>query len=493
MIVYKQPPIIEQWRGTTFVRQITEFKSFTRSAGLNEVREPELSLPLTYLYKVLNGDIIRVYLAGVKYEDYRVHIVINDASETDGGVSLTLEPSCGSVLRCAATSGATVFDNLTVVDTFTTIGKYILDETGSTIPLVFVNPNNFNFTGRLNASGRNMLEVLRTLCGSSGNSFRVKDTCAVEVGQFGEDSGLAFVGPGNDHGDVHLRWLSSQYTEDVSEVTSALYVEGGGYHKEGSSDNFTLLMGDNTTGGATQYSTVPAGYVIELIKRNSKDYFRLRKIGATGCTRAINIGGVSPLGEKLKEHIYPAQQLMTNIAVKYLEIKSQAVRRVDLVCPWCIVDLVIGQKARVRVPNGEGGYVVDEMMYINEYEHRFQGETITTAVTLSNRLYDPDELLSSSNQNVNEKGDKTPVTASGSITQTISFTATLLNAACNTTGRLVNIDYSGSHYTAQPTLVITVPPGVTYSVINADKSSAQICIVATAYPQTGTVVISGPA
>ncbi len=493
MIVYKNPPIIEQWRGPNFIREIRDFKTFTRSAGLNEVREPEMTLPIPYLYQVLNGDIIRVYISGVKYEDYRVHIVINDASETDGGVSLTLEPSCGSILRCAATSGNTVFDDLTVVDTFTTIAKYILDETGSTIPLVFVNPNNFNFTGRLNANGRNMLEVLRTLCGSSGNSFRVKDTCAIEVGQFGEDSGLAFVGPGNDHGDVHLRWLSSQYTEDVSEVTSALYVEGGGYNKEGSTSNYTLLMGDNTTGKAPVLSTVPAGYVLELIKRNLKDYFRLRKVGATGCTRAINIGGVSPLGENLLQHVYPAQQLLTDIAVRYLEVKSQAVRRVDLVCPWCIVDLVIGQKARVRIPDGKGGFIVDEMMYINEYEQRFQSETINTAITLSNRLYDPDELLSSSNQNVNEKGDKTPVTASGSITQTISFTATVLSPTCGTLGRLVTIDYSGSHYTAIPTLVVTVPAGATYAILNASKSSAQICVTATTYPQVGTVTISGPA
>jgi len=492
MIVSKELPVIEQWRGVNFIRRILKFKSFTRSGALNEVREPELILPITDLYTVQNNDTIRVYISGVKFEDYRVHLVVNDASETDGGVTLSLEPSCGSVLRCAATSGATVFDDLTVVDTFNKIGQYILDETGRTIPLVFVNPNNFNFGGRLNANGRNMLEVIRNLCGVSGNSFRVKDDCTIEVGQFGEESGLIFGGPGNDHSDIRLSWIHSQFTDDISELTSALYVEGGGYTKEGSNDNYVLLMGDNTTGKAPEYSTVPAGYVIELIKRNLKDYFRLRKIGAVGCTRAINIGGVTPLGEKLLEHIYPAQQLLTDIAVKYLEMKSQAVRRVDLVCPWIILDMIVGKKALVTIPDGNGGYVISESMYVTEYEHRYQSDSMTTAVTLSSQLYDPDDLLSSSNQNVNTKGDKVPVTGVGSITQVVSFVATVTNPVCGVTGRQVTVDYSGAHYTAVPTLTITAPVGGTAVLLTATKSQATLCVTAAAYPAVGAVTVAGP-
>ena len=364
MFVYRVPPIIEHYRNGQYIRRIQNFRSLTLPSALNEVREPELALPVDECYSIQLGDTIRVKMGDVTLEDYTVHLVVDDADDIDGSVSLTLEPSCGSILRCAATSGNTVFDDLNALSTFTTIGSYITEEVGKTLPITFVNPNNFNLGGRLNANGRNMLEVLRTLCGATGNSFRVTNQCGLEIGQFGEASGLRLAGAGTDHDSINLHWLKSSLTRDASAIASALYVEGGGYHKEGSSDNYVLLMGDNTTGGATQYSTVPPGYVIELIKRNKKDYFRLRKVGAVGCTRAINIGNVTPLGEK-KADIYAAEQLLTNIAVKYLEMSSSAVIRLDVVCPWALVGLVVGQKVQAVINAPYGRLLLDENIYIN--------------------------------------------------------------------------------------------------------------------------------
>lgn len=484
-------PVIEHWRNGLFLRRVIGLKSLTLSAALNEVREPELLVTMDYIYLFQNGDVIRVKLNNVTYEDYTVHLIVDDAQDTDGGVTLTLEPSCGSILRCAATSGNTVFDDINVLTTFTTIGTYITEELGKTLPITFVNPNNFNLGGRLNANGRNMLEVLRTLCGSSGNSFRVTNTCGLEIGQFGESSGLRFGGAGHDHDATNIRWLKCMVSRDASDIAAALYVEGGGYRKENSGDNYVLLMGDNTTGKAPVLSTVPAGYVLELIKRNKKDYFRLRKIGAVGCTRAINIGNVTPLGEKLAD-IYSAQQLLTDIAVTYLEMKSNAATRVELVCQWALVDLVVGQKSRIVVNAPDGTSVVNAEMYLREYEIRFQSDTITTALVFSSNLYEPDDLLSSSNQNVNQKGDKTPATGVGSITQAIIVNATLTSPVCNTTGRLVTLDYAGARYTAVPTIALSPPSGVTATVVSSTRTGATICVTASAYPQVFSATVSGP-
>lgn len=491
MFVFRTPPVIELWRGGVYLRRLDHFKSLTLSGALNEVREPELILSMDESYMVQIGDVVRVKIDSVTFEDYNVHIIVDDVQDTDGGVTLSLEPSCGSILRCAATSGNTVFDDVNVLTTFTTIGTYLTEELGKTMPITLVNPNSFNLGGRLNANGRNMLEVLRTLCGASGNSFRVTNSCGLEIGQFGEDSGLRFGGPGHDHDPTNVRWLKCAVTRDAADIAAALYVEGGGYHKEGSNDSYTLLMGDNTTGGAAQYSIVPPGYVIELIKRNKKDYFRLRLVGAIGCTRAISIGNITPLGEK-KTDIYAAQQMLTNIAVKYLEVKSKPAIRVDLVCPWALMGLVAGQKAQIVINDLDGRNVISDSYYITEYEIRFQGDTITTALTLSNRLYDPDDLLSTSNQNLNQKGDKVPATGVGSLSQSIVANATLLLPACGVTGRLVTVDYSGARYTATPTLTVSTALGITATVVSANRTTATICVEATSYPQQIVVSVSGP-
>lgn len=488
--IQKSPAVVHHYRNDVYLRRVL-YKSITFPFALNEVREAEMVCPSTLLHTFNINDTIQVASGDCVPEIYRVILVTDNQQEQDGGTTVSLEPTSGALLRCAATSGATLFDDLSVILTFQKIATYITEETGKTIPIVFVNPNNFNFGGRLNANGRNMLEVLRNLCGATGNSFRIRNN-ALEIGQFGEDSGLIFNGAGNDHNLGAFKWKQIRVERDASEVTSAVYVEGGGYKKEGSTDSFTLLMGDDTTGMAPQFSTVPAGYLLEIVTRNAKRYFRLRKVGAIGCSRAINIGGVSPLGERLLADIYPAQQLLTDIAVKYLEVKSQEALKVDIICPWTLCDVVDGQKAHVTFIRYDGQVIIDADLYIVAHEIRYANDSVETAITLSNLLYDPDSLLESSNQNVDKKGDSAPAIGVGTIKQTVSYNAASTATVCNVTGRQVTIDYSATRYTAVPTITIIPVAGYTVSLISATKSSATLCVIGATYPVTGSVDISGP-
>lgn len=492
-MIIRDKAIIEIYRGAGYIGRLL-YKSLTLSYALNEVREPELVIPIVEADKVRIGDTIRVRTEAGQ-EDYIVHIITTDYSESDPGAILSLEP-CGSVLRCAAISGDTLFDESTVVGVFNKISQHMVEEIGTTIPVVLSNVGNFNFGARYSTSGNNILESLRNVCGATGNSFRIlNNPCRLEIGQFGEDSGAFFTGPGKDHSALGLKWLSIKHTSDWTDIVNAIYVEGGSYSL--GDNQMTLLMGDGTVTPA-RYSTVPPDYALDLVTRNGKKYFRLRKISALGCSRRINIGGVSPVVAKgsddpTKPEITKAEQLLTDIAVKYLSIKSQPSIMIDIIAPWVITDLKIGATARVVLRDLKAAPVlVDLPYYITALEFRWSDDSIQTAVTLSNRLYDPDELLSVSNQSTDKKGNPVPVQGVGVIEQAIPVTVTNLNPTCDLVGRLATIDYSAAKYTATPTITPSFGVGNNATIVSANKTTATICVTGP-IPAVGTVKVSGVA
>ncbi len=478
---------------------IKRFTIISASLGfaLNEIREH--SLEVSGRENILEGDTVRLAINNVIYGDYAITIFEHGLSSDAGyTTSLTLVP-CSNILQSVAMPGNDPFEKTTNLAVFTHLSRFIMQETGFYFPITFVNADSVAMGAHFAVNSSNALDMLRNLCGATGNAFRLSDSCGLEVGKFGQSSGMFIKTGGNGRYKNILYPTSVRLSSDSSDIYGAVYAEGGSFTKKENPTNpddkgksVNLQMGSYYI---TKFTiTPPEGFTMVTSVAGEKTYYKLTKDGAPITkSKKIQIGGISPQKENDLQSEMDAATLLTEVASRY--ITAKCVPNIVVTCRFegYIQDFDLGDTAHVYLAD-EGkktkDTIIDEDLYVTGIEYSTQTDIGYTSITLSNRISDPEDLLQSAKGSAAGDSGYKPYQEFGQYSNIVLATVMDGSPVCDTIGREVSINYEAYGYIDAPHITINCPSGYSAVVTSSDNTNAVICVNAFGTWPTTPIVIT---
>lgn len=465
--------------------------------ALNEIREH--ALEVKGRENILDGDAIRLSMDNTTYGDYAVTIFEHGLSDDSGyTTSLTLVP-CLNVLQSVAMPGNDPFEKTTNLSVFTHLSAFIMQETGFYFPISFVNADSVAMGAHFAVNASNALDMLRSLCGATGNAFRLSDSCGIEVGKFGESSGMFIKTGGNGRYKNILYPTSVRFSSDSSDVYGAVYVEGGSFtKKENPSDpddkgkSVNLQMGSYYI---TQFTiTPPEGFTMVTSVSGDKTYYKLTKDGAPITkSKKIQVGGITPIKENDLQSEIDAATLLTEVASRY--ITAKCVPNIVVTCRFegYIQDFDLGNTVRVYLADEAKKTketIIDDDLYVTGIEYSTQTDTGFTSITLSNRIADPEDLLQSAKGSSSGDSGYKPYQEFGQYSNIVLATVMDASPVCDVIGREVSINYEAYGYIDAPHITVNCPSGYSAVITSSSNTNAVICVNAFGTWPTTPIVIT---
>lgn len=465
--------------------------------ALNEIREH--SLEVKGRENILDGDTVRLSIDNTTYGDYAITIFDHSLSDDSGYVTnLTLVP-CSNVLQSVAMPGNDPFEKTTNLSVFTHLSAFILQETGFYFPISFVNADSVAMGAHFAVNASNALDMLRSLCGATGNAFRLSESCGIEVGKFGESSGIFIKTGGNGRYKNILYPTSVRFSSDSSDVYGAVYVEGGSFtKKENPADpddkgkSVNLQMGSYYI---TKFTiTPPEGFTIVTSVSGDKTYYKLTKNGAPITkSKKIQVGGITPQKENDLQSEIDAATLLTEVASRYITAKS--VPNIVVTCRFegYIQDFDLGSTVRVYLADEARktkDTIIDDDLYVTGIEYSTQTDIGYTSITLSNRISDPEDLLQSAKGSSSGDSGYKPYQEFGQYSNIVLATVMDGSPVCNGIGREISINYAAYGYINAPHITVNCPSGYSATITSSDLTDAVICVTAMATWPTTPVIIT---
>lgn len=467
------------------------------SFALNEIREH--SIEVYGREEILDDDTVRFVIDGTTYGDYGI-TMFDFGLSSDGGyvTSMTLVP-CSNVLQSVAMPGNDPFQETTNLGVFRQISKFVMQETGEYFPVSFVNADSVLMDAHFAVNASNALDMLRSLCGATSNAFRLSRSCGIEVGKFGADSGLVIKTGSNGRYKNILYASSVTYSKDSSDVYGAVYAEGGSFtKKQNPSDpddngkSVNLQMGSYYI---TEFNvTPPDGYTMVTSIAGDRTYYKLTKDGGpVKKSKKIQISGIVPKKENDYDSELAAATLLTQVASRYLEAKSEPNIVVTCRLEGYVQDADIGDTVRVYLADEAKKLketIIDDDLYIIGIEYSTQTDVGYTTLTLSSRISDPEDLLQSAKGSLSGDTGYHPYQEFGQYANIVLASVHDGNPVCNGQGREISVNYAAYGYIATPNIVITCPAGYSAVITSSDLTDATICVTSYSTWTTTPVIIS---
>jgi len=475
------PPVVYHIRNGSTIGMLPFVKLNTRAA-LAEASISSIVLDSRYACVIKNGDTIRVSCNACEIGDFTV--IDHDISFSDdkAEVNVSLAP-CVNALRCTPIPSNTIFQGITNTQAYQAIVDLVSNDACSTIPIQFNNVSTQLFGARVNLGGANALEALRALTAATGNTFSWSNNgCKLIVGQMGQKQNV-YIRIGNNYNSLPYYFAKSMsIKKDAGEVYGCAYVEGGNYTIPTVADptkteTVTLSIGSDKTGN--QYlAQTPSGYTITQVIRLGKTYYKMCKSnGDTSCcATTVSIGGITPKTNSLADQ-QEAANLLAKIAANYLDQVSTENIEINVEIPDIICGIILGNKVHVLHCCDDGSEIINDWLYVTNYEFNFDSDKAYTSLTLSSRLFDPKAMLDVTNTNKDDNGNVIPYQPIGDITNQYNVFASPSNPICGVDGRKIYVDYSATGYQSTPLISVALPSGYTFSVITANNTSAELCII----------------
>lgn len=461
--------------------------SVTINNSLNESRESDVMLSGYRGIEIVYTDTVEVILGADTYGPYSISTIEREAKGERMVTSLTLA-GCGEAYRNAATPDDDPFSATSNLSAFLKLPGFVAAKTGAVIPISFVSAEALVMGGNFSVGSTNALDMLRSLCGATNNAFRFTDDCRIEVGRFGEDSGLFIRNRAARSQNGQYQAEVGAISVDASDTYSYLYVEGGTFKKTDGED-YNLGLGSRVV--TTFDLTPPDGYTISTDAVEKKLFYRLSRDAATVKRgKRIQIGGITPVDDTQVSEEVAANTLM-NVAAKYLEAKAEPETSLTAKIGG-YVRVTPGSVAEVFISSGDNT-VLTGNFYIISAAYTLDGRKSETELQLSSRLTDPEDLLQATSPKLGGTGAK-PHQGSGVSGVTIAATVSPADTACGGTGREVIIDYSVYGFLAVPEIAFECPDGVTASVTSSSATEATVCISKDYWSADVAIVavVSGP-
>ena len=471
--------------------------SASLSFALNEIREHNLEV--SGRENILEGDAVRFSISNVTYGDYEITIFDHSFSSALGySTTMTLVP-CLNVLQSVAMPGNDPFEKTTNLSVFTHLSAFILQETGFYFPISFVNADSVAMGAHFAVNASNALDMLRSLCGATGNAFRLSESCGIEVGKFGESSGMFIKTGGNGRYKNILYPTSVRFSSDSSDIYGAVYADGGSFtKKENPSDpddkgkSVNLQMGSYYI---TQFTiTPPDGFTMATSVSGEKTYYKLTKNGAPITkSKKIQVGGITPIKENDLQSEIDAATLLTEVASRY--ITAKCVPNIVVTCRFegFAQDFNLGETVRVYLADEtrkSKDTIIDEDLYVTGIEYSTQTDTGFTSITLSNRISDPEDLLQSAKGSAAGDSGYKPYQEFGQYSNIVIATVMDGSPVCDSIGREISVNYAAYGYIDPPHITINCPSGYSAVITSSDAENAVICVTAMATWPTTPIIIT---
>lgn len=465
--------------------------------ALNEIREH--SLEVSGRVNIIEGDTVRILVNETVYGDYAVTIFEHGLSSDAGYVtSMTLVP-CSNILQSVAMPGNDPFENTTNLSVFTHLSGFIMQETGFYFPISFVNADSVAMGAHFAVNASNALDMLRSLCGATGNAFRLSDYCGIEIGKFGASSGMFIKTGGNGRYKNILYPTSVRFSSDSSDTYGAVYAEGGSFTKKENpadpDDNGTSVNLQMGSYYITQFTiTPPEGFTIVTSVSGEKTYYKLTKDGAPITkSKKIQIGGITPEKENDLQSEIDAATLLTEVASRYISAKSSPNIIVTCRFEGYVQDFDLGDTVRVYLAD-EGkkskDTIIDEDLYVTGIDYTTQTDVGYTSINLSNRISDPEDLLQSAKGSSSGESGYKPYQEFGQYANVIIATVHDGSPVCSGTGREISVNYAAYDYIVTPHITINCPAGYSAVISSSNATDAVICVAAMGTWPTTPVIIS---
>lgn len=484
------------------IRSGSVIKKFVLSSAslgfaLNEVREH--TVEVYGRENILDGDTARVIIDGTTYGDYAITIFEHSLSSDAGYVTTLTFVPCSNILQSVAMPGNDPFENTTNLAVFTHLSGFIVQEAGFYFPISFVNADSVAMGSRFAVNASNALDMLRSLCGATGNAFRLSDSCGIEVGKFGQDSGFFIKTGGVGRYKNILYPTSVQISVDSSDIYGAVYAEGGSFTKKANPSDpddkgksVNLQMGSYYI---TQFTiTPPDGFTMVTSVSGEKTYYKLTKDGGPITkSKKIQVGGITPTKENDLQSEIDAATLLTEVASRYITAKS--VPNIVVTCRFegYVQDFELGETAYVYLAD-EGkksrDTIIDQDLYVTGIEYSTQADAGSTSITLSSRIADPEELLQASKGAKAGDSGYRPYQEFGQYSNIVLSTVRDASPSCGIDGREITVNYAAYGYIETPSITINCPAGYSGTLISSDLTDAVVCINATATWPTTPVIIT---
>lgn len=451
------------------------------SQALNESREHDMVVEGKPGEQVQYGDEIEVLIRGNVYGPYTVAAISRSVQEATVSTILTLAGP-GDPLRSSATPDDDPFLASNNLVALLKIQSFVYGETGVNIPISFVNAEYVGMSAKFSVRSLNALDMLRDICGATGNSFRITDDGRVEIGKFGTDSGLIVNGNRAVVGTTVYTANVQNVDTNYAEMLSYLYVEGGSFLKrENPSDPNDKGQSVNL-GLGSRYITkftleAPTGYTITEVQVAEKVHYKLTKIGATAKRgRRIQIAGITPLKENDLNSEKAAATSLAKMASLYLNAKSQPLVSLNVEI-HDRVDIGLGDSVQVRhTPNGRE--IVNGTFYVKEWRLSSQDDAVTTTLSLSSVVVDPEELIKVTSATKEGRTGYKPDVPIGLEGVVLYVTVSASDSSCGAypVGRSITVDYSTPGFQSVPHVTVECSPGVIGSVVSSTKNNCVICV-----------------
>lgn len=461
---------------TVYRNGVAVFSCIPLSIGitkaLNEGREHDMVVDGKPGELILPDDEIEIMIRGNIYGPYTISSISRSVNEATVQTTLLLA-GAGDPLRSSATPDDDPFLALSNLVALLKIQSFVNGETGQNIPISFVNAEYVGMNAKFSVRSLNALDMLRDICGATGNSFRITEDRRVEIGKFGSDSGL-IINTNRAMKDGQMYTANIQNVDkNYAEMLSYLYVEGGSFTKNGKSVNLGL--------GSRYYTTFtltpPDGFTINEIQVADKVHYRMAIIGGTAKRgRRIQFAGISPLTQNNLASEISAANSLAKMASLYLKAKSQPMVTVSVEIND-LIDINLGDSVQVfHAPNGRE--TVNQTLYVKEWRVTSQDDIVTTAMTLSSVVTDPEELIKATSATKDGRTGYKPDIPIGTEGVVVYVTVKSTDSTCGTNpiGRSVSVDYSSPGFQSVPHVTVESSPGVVGTVTSKTTTGCVICV-----------------